>query len=86
MEGNVRNISEYLRGATKLIIPVYQRNYDWKRENCELLFEDLIDLETIHKLEGLFEDFRLFIKINEKMVHAKEALKKDAENFDWENL
>lgn len=47
---------------------------------------DLIDLDTIHKLEGLFEDFRLFIKINEKMVHAKEALKKDAENFDWENL
>ena len=47
---------------------------------------DLIDLDTIHKLEGLFADFRLFIKINEKMVHAKEALKKDAENFDWENL
>lgn len=31
MEGNVRYISEYLRGATKLIIPVYQRNYDWKK-------------------------------------------------------
>ena len=47
---------------------------------------DLIDLDTIHKLECLFADFRLFIKVNEKMVHAKEALKKDAENFDWENL
>ncbi|MDT2797881.1 NADPH-dependent FMN reductase [Enterococcus cecorum] len=47
---------------------------------------DLIDLDIIHKLEGLFADFRLFIKVNEKMVHAKEALKKDAENFDWENL
>jgi NAD(P)H-dependent FMN reductase len=51
-----------------------------------LLAHSLQALETIHKLEGLFEDFRLFIKINEKMIHAKESLKKDAENFDWENL
>ncbi|MBC1418137.1 DUF262 domain-containing protein [Listeria fleischmannii] len=49
MEGNVRHLTEYLRGATKLIIPVYQRNYDWKIENCKRLMEDLIMLEDENK-------------------------------------
>lgn len=28
----------------RFIIPAYQRNYDWKQENCERLFDDLISL------------------------------------------
>lgn len=47
---------------------------------------DLIDLESIQRLDALFDDFRLFIKINEKLSNAKELLKKEAENFDWESL
>lgn len=54
MEGNVRNISEYLRGATKLIIPVYQRNYDWKIENCERLMDDLVTLHIEDKKTHFF--------------------------------
>lgn len=54
MDGNVRSAIEFLRGAIQIIIPVYQRNYDWKRENCELLFEDLIDLETSNKQTHFF--------------------------------
>ncbi|WP_158276265.1 DUF262 domain-containing protein [Bifidobacterium callitrichidarum] len=29
---------------TRFVIPVYQRNYDWKREQCERLFDDLEDV------------------------------------------
>lgn len=47
---------------------------------------DLIDLETIQKLDALFDDFRLFVKITEKLSSAQELLHKEAENFDWENL
>lgn len=54
MEGNVRYISEYLRGATKLIIPVYQRNYDWKKENCKRLIDDLISLHEEDKQSHFF--------------------------------
>ncbi|MGM0214193.1 DUF262 domain-containing protein [Enterococcus sp. AZ109] len=54
MEGNVRYLTEYLRGATKLIIPVYQRNYDWKKENCKRLIEDLITLEKEQKKTHFF--------------------------------
>lgn len=28
----------------RLIIPVYQRNYDWKKANCEQLYNDLVDV------------------------------------------
>lgn len=26
---------------TSFVIPVYQRNYAWKKENCEKLFDDI---------------------------------------------
>ncbi|MGT2715779.1 NADPH-dependent FMN reductase [Streptococcus respiraculi] len=47
---------------------------------------DLIDLDTIQKLEALFDDFRLFVKITGKLSNAKALLHKEAENFDWESL
>ena len=47
---------------------------------------NLIDLETIQKLDALFDDFRLFVKSTEKLSSAQELLHKEAENFDWENL
>lgn len=47
---------------------------------------DMIDLDTISKLEAVFNDFRLYIKIIGKLSHAKELLKEEAENFDWETL
>src|SRR5699024_1888514 len=54
MEGRVRYISEYLRGAPKLIIPVYQRNYDWQKENCRRLIDDLITLHGEGKKTHFF--------------------------------
>ena len=42
MKGTASHLLEFLEGARKrFIIPVYQRNYDWKRENCKQLFDDL---------------------------------------------
>ncbi|MEA2016837.1 MAG: DUF262 domain-containing protein [Campylobacterota bacterium] len=26
------------------MIPVYQRNYDWKKEQCKQLFDDIIQI------------------------------------------
>ena len=35
----------YLEGSNKnFIIPVYQRNYNWKKEQCKRLFDDLEDI------------------------------------------
>lgn len=46
----------------------------------------LVDIETIQKLEAMFDDYRLFVKMTGKLSHAKELWHKEAENFDWESL
>lgn len=46
----------------------------------------LNDIETSQKLDAIFDDFRLFVKMTEKLSNAKELLRQEAENFDWENL
>ena len=47
---------------------------------------DLVDLYVIKKLDATFDDYRIFVKITEKLRNAQELLRKDAEDFDWENL
>ena len=47
---------------------------------------DLVDLDVIKKLDAIFDDFHIFVKITEKLRNAQELLRKDAEEFDWENL
>ena len=47
---------------------------------------DLVDLDVIKKVNAIFDDFRIFVKITEKLRSAQELLRKDAEEFDWENL
>ena len=42
MKGDAQPLIKFFDGADKrFIIPLYQRNYDWKEENCEQLFQDL---------------------------------------------
>ena len=42
MKGSECRLIEYMEGSKKrFIIPVYQRNYDWKTENCKQLYDDL---------------------------------------------
>ena len=47
---------------------------------------DLRDLTTVKKLNALFDDFRLFVQIAEKLSASQALLHKEAENFNWENL
>lgn len=42
MKGSEAKMMEYMDGASKrYVIPVYQRKYDWKEDNCRQLYEDL---------------------------------------------
>ncbi len=42
MKGSEAKMMEYMDGAGKrYVIPVYQRKYDWKEDNCRQLYEDL---------------------------------------------
>lgn len=45
MKGDAQLLIKFFDGSDKrFIIPLYQRNYDWKEENCEQLFQDLMKL------------------------------------------
>ncbi|WP_158256090.1 DUF262 domain-containing protein [Corynebacterium sp. 13CS0277] len=45
MKGNVIELTKVFDGASnELVIPVYQRNYDWQERHCERLVEDLEDI------------------------------------------
>lgn len=45
MKGEERYLLNLLEGTkTRFVIPVYQRNYDWKIEQCKQLFDDLEDV------------------------------------------
>lgn len=43
MKGSEIKLARYMQGASKrFVIPVYQRNYEWKIENCKQLYDDLV--------------------------------------------
>lgn len=45
MKGNEQFLYQYMEGSSKrFIIPVYQRNYDWKIDQCKTLLDDLVGL------------------------------------------
>ena len=45
MKGSEAKLVSYMQGSDKrFIIPVYQRNYDWRNENCKQLYDDLISI------------------------------------------
>ena len=46
MEAQDRTLLEFMGSKNDFIIPVYQRNYDWKEPNCKRLFDDIA---YIHK-------------------------------------
>ena len=47
---------------------------------------DLVDLDVVKKMDAIFDDFRIFVKITDKLRNAQELLRKDAEEFNWEKL
>lgn len=45
MKGSECKFVKYMEGSDKrFVIPVYQRNYDWKKENCKQLYDDLVKI------------------------------------------
>lgn len=48
--------------------------------------DNLIDVEQVEKLAGLFENFLTFVTITNRLNHAHAQNKKEAENFSWETI
>ena len=55
MKGTECKFVKYMEGADKrFVIPVYQRNYDWKTENCKQLYDDLVKIIKEHRKSHFF--------------------------------
>lgn len=55
MKGDAQPLIKFFDGSDKrFIIPLYQRNYDWKEENCEQLFNDLVKLHQSNRKSHFF--------------------------------
>lgn len=55
MNGNAQKLIKYMDGASKrFIIPVYQRNYDWKMEHCKQLYDDLVKVVRQNRKSHFF--------------------------------
>ena len=55
MKGDAQPLIKFFDGSDKrFIIPLYQRNYDWKEENCEQLFSDLLNLHERNRKSHFF--------------------------------
>ena len=55
MKGEAYPLIKFFDGSDKrFIIPLYQRNYDWKVENCNKLFQDLMKLHNSSRKKHFF--------------------------------
>ena len=55
MKGEAKKLVAILSESdTAFVIPIYQRNYDWKQNNCNQLFNDLVNLHRNGKGSHFF--------------------------------
>lgn len=55
MDGHKQYLTDLIEGKlTRFVIPVYQRNYDWKPEQCKRLFDDLVEVSKTGRKEHFF--------------------------------
>ncbi len=55
MKGSETKMLMFMEGANnRYVIPVYQRKYDWKIENCRQLYSDLIKIITNNRPSHFF--------------------------------
>jgi len=53
MKAAETNLRGLLEGGKQYIIPIFQRPYSWEKKNWETLWEDILDLYSSYKGDGL---------------------------------
>lgn len=69
MNGGSKPLLKFMEGSdTRFVIPVYQRNYDWKRDNCAQLFNDLEKVATERRPSHFFGSVVSSTEGSEKII------------------
>lgn len=53
------NINSILNGFKQVTIMVYQRTYSWKHEQCERLWNDIIEMQKQNRKGHFVGSFKL---------------------------
>ena len=62
MKATETNFLNFLRKPAQFIIPIYQRTYSWKPEQCEQLWEDIMQAATDETISGHFVGSIVYIE------------------------
>lgn len=54
MKANEAKLLQVIRNAPQFSIPIYQRNYSWKIEQCQQLWRDVVKVGAIPELAAHF--------------------------------
>ena len=69
MKGDAVKLVQFLEGSQKrFVIPVYQRNYDWKKENCVQLYNDLVSLIKNKKANHFFGSIVSYVQNKDVII------------------
>ena len=69
MKGSASYLVQFLEGSNKrFVIPVYQRNYDWKIDNCKQLFDDLVQVIKDNKQSHFFGSIVSYAHLRDEIV------------------
>jgi uncharacterized protein with ParB-like and HNH nuclease domain/predicted transport protein len=62
MQANQASLLVFLRTAQQFVIPIYQRNYSWKKEQCHQLWTDLLRAGQDEKVVSHFISSIVYIQ------------------------
>ncbi|GAA7838259.1 DUF262 and DUF1524 domain-containing protein [Helicobacter pylori] len=74
MEAEAKTLLDFIRENQKnqFVIPIYQRLYSWKKEQCEQLWDDIIKIGGNDKMDGHFIGSILYVL--DGIAHSNNAL------------
>lgn len=52
------SVLDYFFKQNNFEIPLYQRSYDWKKRNCEILFDDILDIHKVSEISDSDDKYK----------------------------
>lgn len=75
MKATQANLLKFLaKSPQQFIVPIYQRNYEWKKEQCKQLWDDIILAGTNEKINAHFIGSIVYIERDLSSVTTQEPL------------
>ena len=58
----------FINGKKHFVIPIYQRTYSWTHEQCQQLWDDIVQAATSRQVEGHFIGSIVYVRLGQSMV------------------